>query len=65
MHLTFLQMGMYLYDINITTFYFVLQIYVHDTLETLYQFIPKNVLPDQYGGTAGDLEKIVGKYLLI
>ncbi|VVC39804.1 Hypothetical protein CINCED_3A020519 [Cinara cedri] len=34
------------------------RIYVHNTLESLYQFIPKDVLPDQYGGTAGDLRSI-------
>ncbi|VVC27775.1 Cellular retinaldehyde binding/alpha-tocopherol transport,CRAL/TRIO, N-terminal domain,CRAL-TRIO lipid [Cinara cedri] len=34
------------------------RIFVHDTLESLQQFVPKNVLPDQYGGTDGDLDEI-------
>ncbi|XP_027836886.2 alpha-tocopherol transfer protein-like [Aphis gossypii] len=33
------------------------RIFVHDSLEDLYQYIPKDVLPDIYGGTGGNLEK--------
>lgn len=35
--------------------------YIHTHLpdsETLYNFIPKNVLPEEYGGTAGPIETI-------
>ncbi|VVC39722.1 Cellular retinaldehyde binding/alpha-tocopherol transport,CRAL/TRIO, N-terminal domain,CRAL-TRIO lipid [Cinara cedri] len=38
------------------------RVYVHQTLESLYQFIPKDVLPDKYGGTAGDIEKFEDKW---
>lgn len=31
------------------------RIYVHSDLESLYKWIPKNVLPEEYGGTAGKL----------
>ncbi|VVC39729.1 Hypothetical protein CINCED_3A014696 [Cinara cedri] len=38
------------------------RIYIHNSLETLYQFIPKDVLPDQYGGTVGDYEEITNRW---
>lgn len=37
------------------------RIYVHSNLETLYEYIPKEVLPEEYGGTAGKLQKFHGK----
>ncbi|VVC39727.1 Cellular retinaldehyde binding/alpha-tocopherol transport,CRAL/TRIO, N-terminal domain,CRAL-TRIO lipid [Cinara cedri] len=39
------------------------RIFVHDTLESLHQFIPKDVLPAQYGGTAGDYDDILKDWL--
>ncbi|VVC39731.1 Cellular retinaldehyde binding/alpha-tocopherol transport,CRAL/TRIO, N-terminal domain,CRAL-TRIO lipid [Cinara cedri] len=33
------------------------RMFVHETLEELYQFIPRDVLPDIYGGTAGKIEQ--------
>jgi len=33
------------------------RIVVHETFDTLYEYIPKDVLPDEYGGTAGSIEK--------
>jgi len=38
----------------------LIQIIVHDTYDSLYQYFPKDVLPDEYGGTAGSIEKIEG-----
>ncbi|VVC39734.1 Hypothetical protein CINCED_3A001403 [Cinara cedri] len=34
------------------------RIFIHDSLEEFYQYIPKDVLPDIYGGTAGTMEKL-------
>jgi hypothetical protein len=39
-----------------------LQIYVHATgLESLYKYVPKEVLPEEYGGYAGPLDVIHGE----
>lgn len=37
--------------------YVCVQIIVHDSLETLYEHVPKDMLPDVYGGTGGNAEK--------
>jgi hypothetical protein len=43
----------------------VLQIYVHATgLESLYNYVPKEVLPEEYGGYAGPLDVIHGELLV-
>ncbi|XP_075218035.1 alpha-tocopherol transfer protein-like [Lycorma delicatula] len=34
------------------------RIHVHNELETLYEFVPKDVLPEEYGGYAGPIDKI-------
>lgn len=40
----------------------ILQIYVHTAgLESLYKYIPKDVLPEEYGGYAGPLDVIHGE----
>lgn len=33
---------------------------VHENYESLYEYIPRDVLPDEYGGTAGSIEKFEG-----
>lgn len=42
-----------------------MQIFVHDSLEELYEYIPKDVLPDIYGGTGGSIEQFEGEYRLL
>lgn len=34
------------------------RIFVHDNLEDVYQYIPKDIMPTIYGGTDGDIEKL-------
>jgi len=37
----------------------VLQIHIHSAgLESLYEYVPKDILPEKYGGYAGPLEPI-------
>lgn len=39
------------------------QVYVHSSgFETLHQHIPKECLPNEYGGEAGKLDEMYGKY---
>lgn len=33
------------------------RIVIHETYDTLYEYIPRDILPDEYGGTAGSIEK--------
>ncbi|KAL3271402.1 hypothetical protein HHI36_021883 [Cryptolaemus montrouzieri] len=33
------------------------RIYVHQDLESLYKYVPKDILPEEYGGTAGKLSE--------
>lgn len=37
------------------------RIYVHDSCETLYDHIPKEILPQEYGGNEKSLIEIKGK----
>jgi len=39
------------------------RIFVHDTLEDLYKVVPKENLPDAYGGTAGSLDKMEADFI--
>ncbi|KAJ8961947.1 hypothetical protein NQ314_005866 [Rhamnusium bicolor] len=32
------------------------RIHVHSDFETLYKFVPQDVLPEEYGGTAGKIQ---------
>lgn len=34
-------------------------------MESLHDIIPKDVLPELYGGTGGNIEEYEGKFLLI
>uniref|UniRef100_A0A1B6L485 CRAL-TRIO domain-containing protein n=1 Tax=Graphocephala atropunctata TaxID=36148 RepID=A0A1B6L485_9HEMI len=34
------------------------RIHVHETLDTLYEYVPKDILPEEYGGSAGSLADI-------
>lgn len=46
-------------------FYFV-QIYVHAAgLQSLHKYIPKDILPEEYGGFAGPLESIHGELAVL
>jgi hypothetical protein len=39
------------------------QIYTHSNgFETLHQHIPREILPNEYGGEAGKLEELHGRY---
>ncbi|CAH1118250.1 unnamed protein product [Phaedon cochleariae] len=39
------------------------RIHVHPNIESLYEFIPKDILPDVYGGTAGDIQKFHDEWM--
>ncbi|XP_046683964.1 alpha-tocopherol transfer protein-like isoform X1 [Homalodisca vitripennis] len=34
------------------------RIHVHETLDSLYEYVPKDILPEEYGGAAGSLDVI-------
>jgi hypothetical protein len=38
-----------------------LQVYLHSDMDSLHESVPKRLLPQEYGGEAGPLEKIAGK----
>lgn len=38
---------------------------VHANLESLYQHIPKSILPMEYGGDGGAIKEITGKLFLL
>ena len=40
-------------------------IHVHTSIETLYEFIPKEILPEEYGGNAGKMSDLQDKWLRI
>lgn len=41
----------------------LLQIYIHtDNLDKLYEFVPKDLLPNEYGGKAGNFEDLASKF---
>ncbi|XP_063923666.1 alpha-tocopherol transfer protein-like isoform X2 [Zophobas morio] len=39
------------------------RIHIHHTMDTLYKFVPKSMLPDEYGGTAGKLRDLKENWL--
>ena len=38
-------------------------IHVHTSIETLYEFVPKNILPEEYGGNAGKLSDLYDQWI--
>lgn len=38
------------------------RIHIHSSLEDLYKFVPKEMLPSEYGGNAGSITDLNGKY---
>ncbi|GLV36762.1 uncharacterized protein CBL_02403 [Carabus blaptoides fortunei] len=38
------------------------RVYIHNDLESLHKYVPKNVLAQEYGGTAGSLADIYGEW---
>lgn len=38
------------------------QIHVHSTMESLNEFVPKDMLPEEYGGQAGPIMEINRKW---
>ena len=39
------------------------RIFVHSTMDTLFEYIPQDILPTEYGGKAGPIQKIHGNFL--
>lgn len=39
------------------------RVHCHTSLETLYKYVPQDVLPVEYGGTAGTLAEFNGKFI--
>lgn len=37
------------------------RIHIHSKLEDLYKFVPKEMLPEEYGGEAGPIRALSGK----
>lgn len=40
------------------------RIHVHTNLESLYKFVSKDILPEEYGGTAGKIDQFNGNFQL-
>lgn len=40
------------------------RIHVHAELESLYKFVPKDILPTEYGGNAGSIQDLHSKFRL-
>lgn len=38
------------------------RIHFHSTLDSLYKFVPQKMLPKEYGGEAGTVEELTGKF---
>lgn len=39
------------------------QLYVHNKdYEALYKHVPKEILPEEYGGNGGTVQRIIGNY---
>jgi hypothetical protein len=38
----------------------LMQLYVHANMDSLYEHVPQGLLPQEYGGDAGSLEKLAG-----
>jgi hypothetical protein len=44
--------------------YLKMQLFVHgDNMESLYKKVPQRLLPSEYGGTAGTIKELNGKYI--
>lgn len=41
------------------------RIYVHGSLDKLYEYVPREILPEEYGGQAGPIQAIHGIFLAI
>ena len=41
--------------------FLVLQVYVHTSLESLYKFVPKSILPSDYGGEEVSVDDLSGE----
>lgn len=40
------------------------QVFVHnEDMEALYKFVPKDILPTEYGGNGGSIPELIGKLL--
>lgn len=37
------------------------RIFLHSTMDGLYKYVPKDMLPEEYGGQAGSIKDINGK----
>lgn len=40
------------------------RIHFHSNLDSLYKFVPQKMLPKEYGGEAGTMEELTGKFIL-
>lgn len=50
-------------DQNLNRFFF--QLKVHKTIDELLDFLPKETIPIEYGGSGGTVAEIIGVYPLI
>lgn len=41
------------------------QQYFHSNMDSLYKHIPKDIIPQEYGGNGGSLEEICGKQNIV
>lgn len=44
---------------------FVEQIHIHSDVETLFKFVPKDIVPKDYGGNEQSLKDLNGKHNVI
>lgn len=40
------------------------RIHVHMDIESLYEFVPKDILPSEYGGSAPSMDELRGKFFI-
>lgn len=46
---------------NLQLKFFFVQLHFHTSLETFFKYVPREILPEHLGGTAGTLAQLRGK----